>query len=104
MHFSPQILLFAGNLLAGTGTLANPIALEEESTHAALEPRVALIIFPIIWGALALLKDGFAAGGASVQLEFGAMAQSQPYKSKKTCRVELTANKNDKWGDWGVSS
>ena len=99
MHFSLQSILLAGALLAGAGSFANPICVENESPHFALEERIAPIIFPLIWDALALLKDGAAFSGQVVNSMFGSMASSQPYKSKNTCRVQLTASKNDKFGD-----
>ena len=106
MHFSLTLLILGPTLL-GQYALGNPIAVSavpEEPTFPYLEPRIAPLVVLLTVEVLPVLIEGGAFGGAVAQAMFGEMAHKEPYNSKETCRIELTASKNKKFGEWGVSA
>ena len=65
--------------------------------------QIAPFVFALTWDALRLLKNGAAFSGQMVRRMCGALASSEPYKDKVSCRIEIPASRNTRFGDWGVS-
>ncbi|KAG8527166.1 uncharacterized protein KY384_008596 [Bacidia gigantensis] len=100
MYISNDRLLFLA-LLAGTKTFASPTPANIDLSESALEPRIIPLVVALTVDVLPALIEGGAFAGAVADDMFGAMASDEPYKSKETCRVEITSSKNTKFGDWG---